>query len=230
MWGPGIGALVCFALFRRQHRRTITFWGTSKLRSACFYLLPMVLLGFTRPTCARFFSVIFRNGRDFTRPASPLMFVLFAVLAFAYPLGEELGWRGFLQDAVRPLRFFPRFVFIGIVWEFWHFTNRTVGASAKAVAVTLAISYPTVILLSFIIGIAVERSHSLCVAVTLHMWVDSLLQLSGTKTFVVAGISLFFWIYLLWTWPQPRGHAGEAREAKEIEEVKEPKQKSAALF
>jgi hypothetical protein len=44
---------------------------------------------------------------------------------FVSILGEELRWRGFLQDALRPLPPVKRFVLIGVMWEFWHFTTRT---------------------------------------------------------------------------------------------------------
>jgi len=53
---------------------------------------------------------------------------------FVSILGEELGWRGFLQDALRPLSPVKRFVLIG-VW------------SPLRIAVTLLISYSAVILL-----------------------------------------------------------------------------------
>jgi hypothetical protein len=105
MWGPGIAALISFALFRGRHRRTITFWGNSRIRSLCFYLLPIVLLGFTRPRATdRVLISIVRNPQDFVGRTNALLFVAYAVLAFAAALGEELGWRGFLQDAVRPAR------------------------------------------------------------------------------------------------------------------------------
>ncbi len=36
--------------------------------------------------------------------------------AVAYALGEELGWRGYLQDALRPLQVVPRYVVLGLMW------------------------------------------------------------------------------------------------------------------
>src|SRR5262249_19242651 len=44
MWGPGLAALACFAAFRRSHRRTITFAGTSRARSLAFVLAPWAAL------------------------------------------------------------------------------------------------------------------------------------------------------------------------------------------
>ncbi len=200
MWGPGIAALVCFALFRKSHQRTITFWGNSKTLSALFYLFPMLLLAFTHPPAGRLLVAIFRNPEAYQ--VTPGLFLLDVGVRFCRTLGEELGWRGFLQDALRPLRFVPRFLSIGVLWEFWHVIARIDHRSPGQLVVVLAISYPAVILLSFIIGMAVERSRSLCVAVSLHAWVDLAFYLHTNAAFGVLGISILFWICLLWRWPQ----------------------------
>ena len=57
-----------------------------------------------------------------------------SVIGFFNILGEELGWRGFLQDALRPLARLPRYVLLGAIWEFWHFTNRTHQGSLAEIA------------------------------------------------------------------------------------------------
>jgi hypothetical protein len=44
MWGPGLSALICFALFRKSHVRNILFFGTSVWRSILFYVLPVLAL------------------------------------------------------------------------------------------------------------------------------------------------------------------------------------------
>ena len=35
-------------------------------------------------------------------------------------LGEELGWRGFLQNELSPLGFWPSSIIVGLIWGFWH--------------------------------------------------------------------------------------------------------------
>ena len=66
---------------------------------------------------------------------------------------------------------------------------------------TLAVSYPVVILISWIIGEATDRSRSLVVAVTLHAWVNLLFELGRYPiTYVVSLLAVAFWIYLLLTW------------------------------
>jgi hypothetical protein len=64
----------------------------------------------------------------------------------------------------------------------------------------LLISYSAVILLSFIIGYAVERSFSVVVAVSLHMYIDVLLN--NLDLYVPLLLALPIWALLLLTWPK----------------------------
>ena len=127
MWGPGIAALFCMLVFRHSHHRVITLGGKSWGRSILFCAVPFLLLAAFRA----------HDLYGYDRPALIAAFPMFVSV-----LGEELGWRGFLQDALRPLPPVKRFVLIGVMWEFWHFTTRTAhGWSVLRVAVTLLISY-----------------------------------------------------------------------------------------
>lgn len=68
--------------------------------------------------------------------------------------------------------------------------------------ITLAIFFSECILLAFLIGMAVERSHSLCVAVAIHTLLDLSIRLRTERTWIVLGIAVIFWAFLLWSWPQ----------------------------
>jgi hypothetical protein len=186
MWGPGMAALVCLVAFRRSHRRAITLGGSSWGRSILFYAAPFLLLA------------VFRAHRLYGYDLPPL---LAAFPMFVSILGEELGWRGFLQDALRPLPPLKRFVLIGALWEFWHFTTRTThGWSLARIAVTLLISYSAVILLSFVLGYAVEHSRSVVIAVSLHLYLDVLLN--NLDLYIPLLLALPVWALLLLTWPK----------------------------
>ncbi len=54
----------------------------------------------------------------------PLTFISAVLAGFTinglFALGEELGWRGFLMNELKPLGFFKSNLLIGIVWGFWH--------------------------------------------------------------------------------------------------------------
>jgi membrane protease YdiL (CAAX protease family) len=103
MWGPGISATICLFIFK-NHRRTITFKGTSLWRGILFYYLIPVSFA------------IWNNEPKF---------LLIGLLGFISILGEELGWRGFLQDALKNKSDLYKAMLIGFMWEIWHFTNRT---------------------------------------------------------------------------------------------------------
>jgi len=195
MWGPGIAALIVFWWFRKTHRRQITLLGTSPLRSLAFFLVPMAgLLMAYAPEVVQ------------TGAALQLVFQL-VVVGFLVTLGEELGWRGFLQDALRPLPRFQRYVLIGILWELWHFTNRMHVGPWQVAVLRVLIFIVILIGLSWILGEATTRSASIVVAVTLHAWVNLIAEASVIfgaspwRAVMIGVLSLGLWAYLLRTWP-----------------------------
>jgi hypothetical protein len=202
MWGPGLAAIVSIAMRGQFHHRTITFFGSAERWAVAYYLVPLIVLAsaYALSTGAR----------------GPVVVGLIAIVGFFNILGEELGWRGFLQDALRPLPKVWRYLVIGVLWEAWHFTNRIHGRDWKEVIATLAISYPIVIAVSGLIGEITDRSKCLVVAVTFHFWLDALPEVPtavagpAATTYAVFGASLIFWGVLLWNWP--RGTDLKAKE------------------
>jgi membrane protease YdiL (CAAX protease family) len=195
MWGPGAAALAVAALGRWRHPRTITFFGGSRWWSAAFFVVPLMTLG-----------IVYAPLVGIRAAAVGVL----AVIGFFNILGEELGWRGYLQDALRHLPRIWRYLAIGVLWEFWHFTNRTHGSDVGEIARGLLVSYPTVIALSVVIGEATDRARALVVSVSLHFWIDALFEvprlLNGPTwpTYLVFGLSIVFWVVLLWKWPLDR--------------------------
>ena len=98
MWGPGLAALVCLYLFRRSHPRTVTFFGRSRAESAAFYVVPLLALA------AVYMPEV----------GSRVALVgLIGAAGLFNTLGEELGWRGFLQDALQSTSPAKRYILIG---------------------------------------------------------------------------------------------------------------------
>jgi hypothetical protein len=186
MWGPGLAALVCMAVFWRSHRRSITLFGDSWSRSIFFYVAPFLMLAL--------FRAHLLNGYD-RRPLIAALPMLVSIF------GEELGWRGFLQDALRSLPPLKRFSLIGVLWESWHFTTHLHGR----ILLVLVLFYSLAILLSFAIGYAAEYSHSIVVAVSLHAYVDLLLQ--NPELYVPLLIALPVFAFLLLTWPKQQSRS-----------------------
>ena len=184
--GPALGALVALVLFRRSHPRTITLAGTSPLRSLVFAAAPIGLLGLL-------FGL---------REEGVVHGLLMGALFLIYGFGEELGWRGFLQDALRPLPPVRRYVTLGLLWGTWHFTT-FVSGGLQATVTRLAGMAVLWILGSWSMGRAVDRSRSVIVAAMLHL-VFNFTRAAPTEIMLpFLGGSAMLWVLLLRRWPQP---------------------------
>jgi hypothetical protein len=190
MWGPGIAAIICFRIFRRTHLKTITLLGSSTSQSVIFYLFP-----FLAHMLTSLMPFQYRHDMHMTP-------FVYAELGLLNIVGQEFGWRGYLQDAVRPLPKIFRYTLIGILWELWHFTSRTAFGSLTDIATRIIIFYPISILFSWLIGEATDRSRSLFVAFTLHFWFYMLYDSRDINIAVTIALSVPVWLYLLYNWKQ----------------------------
>lgn len=191
MWGPGIAALICLRLFAKTHRRSSFVFGGQALRALAFYGLPMLAL-----------AAVGVSHSETGGQRSHALVLLVAVMGFLNVLGEELGWRGFLQDALRPLGRVPRYLLVGLLWALWHFTNLFAHREGTELLQYLAWYLPTTILLSALLGEATDRSRAVAVAVTLHAWTNLLWEFGGVGTYAVLAVAMPFWIWMLSRWPQ----------------------------
>lgn len=117
-------------------------------------------------------------------------------------LGEELGWRGYLQDTLPGLPRWRRYALIAALWAAWHFTNLWAGRDGGELLRYLAWYLPLTVLLSVVIGEATARSRAVAVAVALHAWANLAWEFPGPDTMLVALAAVPFWAWLLWTWPR----------------------------
>lgn len=193
MWGPGIAALICWAIFRWP-KRSWTFWGSWRFTLA-FYLAPLLVLS----------AVLYAVAG----PKGLIILPLGGIFGFLMTLGEELGWRGWLQDALRPIPRVWRYVLIGVMWEFWHmrFGSAIFGDMSWAEALLVEAKWlGGAILIAAVIGEAMDRGRAPIVAVTLHLWVNLVMSgeivgMLGDEVWlpvaVVAGVSVLWWLFLL---------------------------------
>jgi len=187
MWGPGIAAILCFIFFRKAHLRTISFFGTSAFKSLAFFLIPFIV----------FFLITLINPGEKLRPEFFLKLIPFG---FLMTLGEELGWRGFLQDSLSALTEWKKWLTLGLMWEFWHFTRGLTDGDLSQILIRKTFLIISVMILTLIIGKLTERTKSLFVAITLHAWVNIQMEFSHFNTYLAGGISLIIWTLLIWKW------------------------------
>ena len=204
-WGPAIAALLVFWLIPATRQWAVSFFGSSRRRSAVFFVAP-ILFAFV--------------GYRVHSGAFSYKLLYYLVIGCVSTLGEELGWRGFLQGGLRPLGRVRGYVLVALMWEAWHFTSHLKGTLPEVIS-RLSIYVPVVVAVTFVLGFVVERTDSLLLAVTLHAWLDIATESSGTYLMWAALACIPLWVWLLWTWPASRGiHmptlTGEARQVKQI--------------
>ena len=185
MWGPGLSAIICSIIFRDRTKKTITFFGTSVIKTLLFWGVPMTL-----------FLIFGFKGYE----GSYTDFAIYMAGTFIFTLGEELGWRGFLQDQLNHLPKWKRYLAIGAMWELWHFTTRTLSGNMIARILRALMFIVPNSVLSWILGESVNKSKSIIVAVTLHSWINILIEFGNTNTYIIFGLSVPFWCFMLLKW------------------------------
>lgn len=105
--GTLIAALVAF-YFDKRHTKTITIFGNNRFKNIAIALTPLLVFTIAGLTNEHQIS---NNYYGF----------VFASITLIYALTEEVFWRSYLQDALRPLGRNLSYFLIGISWWAWHF-------------------------------------------------------------------------------------------------------------
>lgn len=172
--GPAIAGVLCLFIFRKSHVRLNTLFGTSIKFSLLFTIIPFI--GFA--------IVGFPNG------IGNSLYV--CIYIFIYCLLEEMGWRGFLQDALEPLKPARRYLLIGILWELWHLrflsNSLTLPAKLMLLGSTIAGSYG--------IGKVTETTRSVISAAWIHMLFNIIFEIKMPQQ---EKILLIIYLIIAWT-------------------------------
>jgi hypothetical protein len=127
--------------------RTISFLGKNTL--------PNLLVAFTPILVFTLIGVENEHGKDIH-----YFGFVFALVSLVYAVGEEIAWRGYLQDALRPLNQNIRYVLMGIMWWAWHWRFQQFSDLTIFLAICVAAA--------FLIGKIAEDTKSYFCAAGLH--------------------------------------------------------------
>jgi membrane protease YdiL (CAAX protease family) len=122
LWTPNIAALILSALIGGGPAARVLLggWGRWRVSVWCYAVaLSPLAIGFVAA------AVYLLTGGEPSEPLvtlSPGMFIVFLIFEALYgPMGEELGWRGFmLPHLQRRFNALTSGVIVGLVWACWH--------------------------------------------------------------------------------------------------------------
>ncbi|WP_142696723.1 CPBP family intramembrane glutamic endopeptidase [Bdellovibrio sp. NC01] len=177
MWTPGICGILCAALFKDIGSLGFK-WGNLK-SYALAYGIPaataMLILGLLIATKEGSF-----NGEvSSTKVTRWFIAITVGVLIGSVSaLGEEIGWRGFLQTKFQQAGIRGRYLWLGIIWAIWHWPLILFSNYATSSLPALSLLLFTICIVSFavIIGWLKDISGSVFVAALAHgahnLWIQ----------------------------------------------------------
>ncbi len=105
--GPLLGYLAIFYIFNSKVRKEVTFLGKNGIIS--FLSISPILIGLA--------VVGIENKADIN---THFLGFISGFTLIIYALFEEYGWRGYLQQALKPIKLPIRIFIIGTLWYIWH--------------------------------------------------------------------------------------------------------------
>jgi membrane protease YdiL (CAAX protease family) len=187
--GVMIGALIMIPFLKKERNVEISLFGTSKSKSLIMAAIPIIIL------------TIIGVNNDFGMDYH--IYGLIAVIGtFLYCIMEEYGWRGYLQEELKILKPWKKYLIIGFIWYLWHLTFLT-EASLGDNFFFLGM----MILGSWGIGQVAESTKSIIASACFHMIIQIMMYnalikngIDGTEKIVILGVSVAIWFVIIKKW------------------------------
>ena len=187
--GVFIGALMAISFLRRTRRTEITFFGTSKQKSLIMAAIPIIVL------------TIMGVKNAFEMDVHLYGFIAIIGTLF-YCIMEEYGWRGYLQEELKILEPWKKYLTIGFIWYVWHLsflTKATVGDNLFFLAMMIFGSWG--------IGQVAESTKSILASACFHLIIQIMMfnaliknGISTSEKLVILCMSVVLWIVIIKKW------------------------------
>ena len=171
------------------------FWVVFSFFLPVFYLLLPFLFAGEMP---KFYSQPFSTS------------IAIVATTFIAAFFEEVGWRGFLFDALSNSSWTTKNLLIGLMWAAWHYPPIFVGSYLVVgePVVTILIFTLNVVLLSFIIGWFREKTGSILAPVLLHASHNLFYHFSGvyapiSESGMLLSLAFMVVLFVLKAWRKP---------------------------
>ncbi|WP_316744137.1 CPBP family intramembrane glutamic endopeptidase [Pedobacter antarcticus] len=166
--GPAIGAVVTFLLFKIPSVMTLK----GNFRNLYFPLFIFWMF----PAAIISAIAFLKNG---TVPFGLVFPVLF------YGLLEEMGWRGFLQQVLKPLPRYASILVVALLWFMWHLNFEITVANLTFFGI--------LILGSWGIGKIADKTNSLLAAAAFHS-LNNFYQNLDTIKIITLTVLIIIWV------------------------------------
>jgi len=107
--GVIIGALIAIRLLKKYRKTEMTLFGSSKSKSLIMAVIPIIILT----------SIGVKNESGLNLHFYGFIAIVGTLL---YCIMEEYGWRGYLQEELKTLKSWQKYLIIGCLWYIWHLT------------------------------------------------------------------------------------------------------------
>ena len=187
--GVILAALISISLLKNKRKIEVSLFGTSKSKSLLMAIIPISILGIMGVT------------NDFGMEQH-LYGLVAAIGTFLYCVMEEYGWRGYLQEELKPMKPWKKYLLIGFIWYLWHLTFLT-----KASAGDNLFFLGMMIFGSWGIGQVAESTKSIVACACFHMIIqimmfNALLKngIDGNEKVLILVISIGIWLVIMKKW------------------------------
>jgi uncharacterized protein len=167
--GPAVGVLAVYLLskIRNQQFKIISISGTDVwVKAVLVFIVPII-------------SMTFLSGGNYLKS------FLIGLSVLVYCVGEEIGWRGWLQTNLSHLKPIYTTLIVTGLWLFWHL-------SFQPISIIFAI---LLFAGSLGIGLATTKTQSILVAAAMHA-IPNIIEYSPMSLFVTVPV----WVIIFWSW------------------------------
>ena len=180
--GPAVGYFVVRRLLKSKVPRTTTFWGRSRPASLC--AMAVIPAGLAIAGVANSLGL-----------SSHYYGLLSGVVLACYALGEEYGWRGYLQQALAPLALPLRVFVIGTLWYAWHLNFLV----PQVTLASHAIHFAALLLGAWGLLKVTDATQSILFAAAVHLSFNILsdVDIERPAALLVLGAAAIVWIVLV---------------------------------
>lgn len=178
--GPALSGLLCYLLFKTPNTYRISLGGTRPMVSYGLLFLAVLLPLLMSPKNSKTILI----GSILTQ--------------FLYTLGEEAGWRHYLQNATSAFSKWVQALIIGVLWFLWHYSilsDPTTMLTGQAIPFYIGIPGLIILLtlLSQLLGSIVIRTQAVLLPTLIH-YIGKVG--SGSTALIIVGLVVA--IYLFW--------------------------------